>query len=274
MPPGNAVLDPGENPKALLAYGILALRGSRGMSQDDLAKALHVSRETISAYETGRVPPPPEFCAAVDEFFGTGELMANLRKNASKAHLRQWNEDFFVHELESNQIRTYEPLYVPGLLQTEGYIRASGTLGEPNEEKIVRRLARSTRLTGAGAPHFFGVVDEAVIARPVGGAATMCEQLAHMLEVSEHPHVHLQVVPFAHGYYEGLTGALVSMAKPDLTKVGYVEAQIGGRLIEDQAEAARLILVFDEIRGAALPENASRALIRKRMETMHDDRLA
>ena len=67
---------------------------------------------------------------------------------------------------------------------------------------------------------------------------------------------------------------MVLLTKPDRTAVGYVEAQFGGRLMEDPAEAADLALRFDQIGVRALSDDASRALIFNTMETMRDDPLA
>jgi hypothetical protein len=82
------------------------------------------------------------------------------------------------------------------------------------------------------------------------------------------------VVELSGGWYFGLSGAIVVLTKPDACRVGYVEANFGGRLIEDPCEVVRLGLRFDQIRGRALSEADSRALIRTAMETMSDDQVA
>jgi len=82
------------------------------------------------------------------------------------------------------------------------------------------------------------------------------------------------VVRLGRGWYFGLDGAIVLLTKPDGSRVGFVEAHLGGRLVEDPSEVARLGLLFDQIRGKALSEEASHALIRTTMETMSDDQVA
>jgi hypothetical protein len=184
-------------------------------------------------------------------------------------------EEYLRHENEASEIRTFEPLYIPGLLQTEEYIRATWLPSTVIENKVAQRLARRDILTRENdPPHLFAVIDQAALIRPVGGAKVMKEQLRHLLTMSELPNVTIQVVELSDGWYFGLNGAMVIFTKPDSSRVGLVEAQFGGRLIEDPPQLARLGLRFDLIRGKALSEEASRALIRTTMETVSDDQLA
>ena len=71
-----------------------------------------------------------------------------------------------------------------------------------------------------------------------------------------------------------MNGAMVVLTKPDRTVVGYVEAQFGGRLVQDPAEVVEMALRFDQIGVKALSDDASRALILNTMETMRDDPVA
>jgi DNA-binding XRE family transcriptional regulator len=274
MPP-SAPVDPRATVRAQLAYTLRALRTLSGLSQDQLAKELYATRESIAAYESGRNRPDAEFCAKLDGHFGTGEMFQGLWHHARREHLREWFEEYVGHETAATEIRTFEPLYIPGLLQTEGYIRAASRPNTVIEEGVAQRLARRDILTRDDDPaHLFAVIDQATIVRPVGDRAVMREQLRHLLTMSELPNVSIQVVELESGGYFGLSGALVVLTKPDAGRVGYVEAQFGGRLIGDPGEVARLGLRFDQIRGAALPEEASRTLIAATMETVHDDPVA
>ena len=46
------------------------LRKERGLNQDDFAKAIRVSRQTISSIETGKYNPSLELAFAFSVFFG------------------------------------------------------------------------------------------------------------------------------------------------------------------------------------------------------------
>ncbi|GAA3927747.1 helix-turn-helix transcriptional regulator [Actinomadura viridis] len=267
-------IDPRESLRAQFAYTLRTLRTLKELSQEQLAKELFLSRESITAYETQRNFPDLDTCKQFDDFFGTGELFQGQWTHAQREHVRAWFESYVPHEKEATQIRTFEPLYIPGLLQTEDYIRANGLPGPQAEERIMKRLARRENLTRHEAPFLFAVLDEAVLRRPVGGAAVMREQLQHLLEMSTLPHVFIQVVREQAGWYSGLNGALTFITKPGNNTIGYVEAQFGGRLIEDTDEVSRLGVRFDQIRARALSEDGTRSLIQKTMETMRDGSVA
>jgi transcriptional regulator with XRE-family HTH domain len=261
--------------KAQLAYTLRALRSMRGISQDQLAKEMYATRESIAAYEIGRNRPDEDFCKRLDEYFGTGELFQGTWHHARREHLHEWMEAYIGHESESAEIRTFEPMYIPGLLQTEAYIRAAWLPNTVVEEKVIQRLARRDILTREDdPPHLFTVIDQATLVRRVGGVEVMREQLQHLLTIGELPNVSIQVVELDGGWYFGMNGSIVVFTKPDARRVGYVEAQLGGRLIEDPPELARLGLRFDLIRSKALSEVASCALIRKTMETLSNDPVA
>jgi transcriptional regulator with XRE-family HTH domain len=264
--------------KAQLAVTLRALRTLRNLSQDQLAKELYATRETIAAYETRRNAPDETFCAKLDDFFETGELFQGLWFHGQREHLKQWQEALLAHEQEASQIRMYELSNIPGLLQTEGYIRAQGVdRSEEAEKRLAKRLARREILEREeGAPYLWVVLDEAVIRRLVGTTVeVMRDQLQHLLNMAALPKVSIQIVRERDsGWYAGLNGALLTLTKPDGGVVGYVEAQFGGRLIEDAAEVTEMVVRFDQIRGKALSEADSLALIRTTKETMRDDPVA
>ncbi|MUN38503.1 helix-turn-helix domain-containing protein [Actinomadura sp. NEAU-AAG5] len=274
MPP-SAPIDPCQSMRAQLAYTLRLMREAKGLSQDALAKELYSTRESVAAYESQRNFPNKEFCKKLDEFFETGELFQGLRHHAQREHLHEWFEAYVAHENESSEIRSVQPLYIPGLLQTEGYMRAASPKGRVDEEQIRQRLARREILTRAeNQPHLFVVLDEAAILRRSSDESIMREQLQYLLDAGELPRIHIQAMRITDGWHPGLDGALVVLTKSDRDRVGYVEAQFGGRLVQDPAEVTRLGLLFDEIRGHALSEEDTRALIQKTMEAMQHDPVA
>ncbi|MFG2250520.1 Scr1 family TA system antitoxin-like transcriptional regulator [Spirillospora sp. NPDC048823] len=274
MPP-SVPIDPRQSMRAQLAYTLRLMREARNMSQNDLAKELYTTRESIAAYEGRRNHPDEDFCMKLDKFFDTGEMFQGLWYHAQREHLNEWFEVYISHENESTEIRTFQPLYIPGLLQTEGYMRATTPPGRMDEDFIAQRLSRRDILTrDRNLPHLFVVLDHAAILRRWPDGNVMREQLQYLLDVGAMPHIHIQAVQITDGWHAGLDGAMVLLNKADQGRVGYVEAQFGGRLIEDPGEIVRLALRFDEIRCHALPEEATRGLIRKTMEMMRDDSLA
>jgi len=110
-------------------------------------------------------------------------------------------------------LRWYEPLVVPGLLQTEEYARAipsarpDGNLDDL-EEQVAARLARQAILDRTGAPQLWCILDEGVLHRAIGGSKVMRSQLYRLAEVAEHPKTTIQVIRSA-GAHAGLLGGFI-----------------------------------------------------------------
>lgn len=54
----------------LISHNVAVYRKRAGMSQEDLAERLHVSRQTISKWETGQSAPDPETVVQLARLFG------------------------------------------------------------------------------------------------------------------------------------------------------------------------------------------------------------
>ena len=123
-----------------------------------------------------------------------------------------WFQEWADIEAEATVLRWYEPLVVPGLLQTEDYARAilsarpDGNLDDLDEQ-VAARLARQAVLDRPDAPQLWCVLDEGVLHRAIGGSKVMRSQLYRLAEVAEHPKTTIQVIRAA-GAHAGLLGAV------------------------------------------------------------------
>ncbi|WP_460302471.1 DUF5753 domain-containing protein [Actinocorallia aurea] len=240
-----------------------------------MARAIFIARETYTGWENQRVLPDDENCVALDGFFDTGVYLQNLREQCRREHVASWFKVFSGYENGCRELRGYEPSYIPGVLQTEGYIRAIAGAKPVDEALLAKRLSRKEKLIRPENPaHLFAVIDEAALVRTWRRPDAIGEQLAHLLEMGARPNIHIQVTRLNVPAHDGARGALAIATMPDRRRVGWVEAQFGGRLIQDEGEIFDLALLFDEIRGVALSEEASLAYIEQIMEMMHDDRVA
>jgi hypothetical protein len=120
-------------------------------------------------------------------------------------------------EAEASRISIYQPLVVPGLLQTRAYaLSATAAIlgGQPDSADVVARVkirAERQRMVAdrvaAGArPEIIAIMEEAVLHRPVGGPDILREQLTHLLTQAEQTHVKLVVMPTDQGGHVGLGG--------------------------------------------------------------------
>jgi transcriptional regulator with XRE-family HTH domain len=169
-------------------------RTRAGLSQKDLAALVHVSNDVISKIETGERPPAEDFpprLDAVPELDTRGALtrLWEHLKKGQKQRLYGWFQEWAGIEAQATVLRWYEPLVVPGLLQTEDYARAilsarpDGNLTDLDEQ-VAARLARQEILSRTGAPQLWCILDEYVLHRAIGGAKAMRSQLYHLAEVA------------------------------------------------------------------------------------------
>lgn len=204
-----------------------------GHEQDDFGKLINYSGSHVSAVETGQRPPRPEYLAAVDQALQTGGIFTRLMGQlASLDSAPVWLRDWIVIERETTSLRWYEPAFVPGLLQTENYARATlraGGLLTPDEveQRVMSRLERQDILTRERPPQFVAVLDEAVLRRTVSGdRSLMAEQLEHLAKCAEQPHAQILVVPAEVGVYPGLQGGFILAALSDGSVAAHLDHQV------------------------------------------------
>lgn len=170
-------------------------------------------------------------------------------------------------EAEASSIWTFEPVLIPGLLQTAGYARTLFKTNwdeSPTDEEIEKRVEVRYRrqeilARPEGAPRLWAIIDEGALHRPIGGREVMREQLEHLLKTAERPNVGLQVVPTEIGAHPGVFGAfvLLGFADPGDAPVAYIETPTDGLYLEQPEEIRSYTLQFDHLRGRALDPPAS-----------------
>jgi len=131
-------------------------------------------------------------------------------------------------EARASLIRWFEPLLVPGLVQTELYARA--VLGwKPDsagaEANLRTRLARQTVLDRA---ELRVVILGSVLHREVGDASVMVEQMEHLLAVGSRPSVMIQVVPDTPGVAGALGGAFAIATEGTADVAAYTDSIVKG----------------------------------------------
>ena len=169
-------------------------RAVPGQVHLNLAAQANVSNDVISKIETGERPPAEDFpprLDAVPELDTRGALtrLWDHLKKGHKQRLYGWFQQWADIEAQATVLRWYEPLVVPGLLQTEEYARAilsarpDGNLDDLDEQ-VAARLARQAILDRTGAPQLWCILDEGILHRGIGGSKVMRSQLYHLAEVA------------------------------------------------------------------------------------------
>jgi hypothetical protein len=210
---------------------------------------------------------------------GEAEAFVRLAEDANRPGWWQrfhdilpgWFSMYVSLEGAASLIRSYEPHFVPGLLQTEDYARGvltSGAVGQTRPEDIERhvalRMQRQELLTRPDAPRLWMVMDETALRRPVGGPEVMRAQIDKLLDAAELPHVTLQVVPFSTGPHPGTYGPFVlfRFAMPELPDMVYSEYLTGAVYLDARAEVATHLEVMDRMAAQAATAQRTKEILR------------
>jgi transcriptional regulator with XRE-family HTH domain len=227
-------------------------------SHGALAKRLNVSRPVVSKAENPAQPVPSD--ALLSAWAGaTGvplDTLADLAQRA-KSGTPEWFMPYLTAEAAATTLRFWGPLLVPGLLQTEGYVRAH----EQSADVVAARLERQRVI---GRARVTAVIDHTVLLRCVGSAQIMADQCAHLCALAESQVIRLHVVP--EGANVGLGGAFGIASKDGMATVSLTTA------IRDMTSTAGDVVdgalnLFETVLGASLPVLASLEFLRTREET-------
>ncbi|GAA3787751.1 helix-turn-helix domain-containing protein [Streptomyces chiangmaiensis] len=229
--------------RMILGRRLQERRQGAGVSLEDAARALRVKSLTVRRLEKAEVGLKPLYVEKllqtygadqqeIDEFVALAE-QANEPGwwHAYRDVLPSWFTAYVSLESGAKTVRTYEPHYVTGLLQTYGYAHAVLRGGFPNEieedlqRRVDLRLRRQRLLDGPDAPTLWVVMEEAVLHRVVGGPEVMREQIDRLLQISELDHISLDVVPFTAGAHVGACAPFTyfRFEEPELPDIVYSE---------------------------------------------------
>jgi transcriptional regulator with XRE-family HTH domain len=265
------------DPRKVFGQALRHLRTTAGLSQEQLGRAAFISGDMIAKVERGDRSPSAK---VVESFEGVDELRSNGMLTLLWDQLGVFARPFpgwFARwpdaEATARTLRSFEPLIIPGLLQTEAYARAllSTRVGESEDQidvMVAARLARQTILDREKPPTCWFMVDEGVLHRCVGSPVIMKEQLIQLAGLAQRPDIVVQVVPLEAGAHQGLNGgAFVIADLPNAASVAYQDTALAGQILEAAEDIESLMLTWDTLRSEALPRAASMALIEKAQET-------
>jgi hypothetical protein len=266
-------LDPGASPAAFFGNEVRTARATAKMAQPELGSRVGYDATYVSKVETGSIVPDDKFVIALDDVFpNMNGWFSRFWRDSPKwrDHYREWFKQWVEAEQRALTVRTWQPLLIPGLLQTEDYARAvfeawRSVDGDGDTDTDVdARLARQAIFDRPSPPSFGAVIDESVLYRGIGGPKVMHDQLLHLADMSERPRVSVQIVPADVGAHVGLLGGFDIAGFADSTpSIVYLESPDEGETTKHPASVARIGITYDALRDEALGGRASRDLIRK-----------
>ncbi|MFF4410337.1 DUF5753 domain-containing protein [Streptomyces sp. NPDC001262] len=175
------------------------------------------------------------------------------------------------YEMAASIVRSFNPLLIPGMLQTEEYMRALAVTWSPDitGERLDRFVEamqqRQELLEREERPEFFYILDEAVIRRWIGGPGVMRAQLQHLKELASRPGISIQVLPFTLGAHAGLRGPFVLLEfDAEMDDILYVEnTPLAETVFSDDADkTSRFLETFWELERLVPREDLPRLLDR------------
>jgi transcriptional regulator with XRE-family HTH domain len=274
--------------QVVLGKRLQELREKAGLKREEAALVLRVAPATVRRMEMAEVALKIPYVQVLLETYGVapGEAAAfvALAEDANRPGwwqryhdvLPDWFSMYVSLEGAARLIRSYEPHFVPGLLQTEDYARAvldAGTIGQTGPDTVERhvslRLERQRLLEREIPPHLWVIMDETVLARPVcSRAEVMRGQLDRLLEAAEHDRITLQVAEFASGPHPGTYApfSLFRFAEPELPDMVFTEYLTGALYLDSRREVSAHLEVLDHVTAHAASAQRTRKILREYRE--------
>jgi transcriptional regulator with XRE-family HTH domain len=269
-----------------LAAELRRLRERAGMTGDQVADRVGWSASKLSRIENAHtVPGDAEIRQLLDLYDVEGHYADELFALAQEAASKGWWETYSLTlppdyasliglEAEAQAALSWEPLIVPGLLQTGDYARevTNGYLERidpvpPSEtrRRVEARLARQRILTRDNPLRLSVVLDQSVLHRRFGDRSVMRSQIKRLLDLSERDNISLRILQLDGRHPIG-TGAFVLLQFGEVHDVTYqdvvyVENLTGGRYVEEEDEVFRYKRAFDRLSDLALDEQKSREIL-------------
>ncbi|MFF4957701.1 helix-turn-helix domain-containing protein [Streptomyces sp. NPDC001222] len=275
--------------KMLVGVQLAGIREDAGLSQEQAARALGFSPAKLSRIEAGkgRKPPTEGDVRALLRLYEADEyeaaVLVKLLQRAGepgwwqrydKRLMPEWFDRLVGLQEAAAAIRTFEIQYVPGLLQTAAYTRAVVERGLPTasaaevQRRVELRMRRRELLSRPDAPQLWAILDESVLMRVLGSREVMREQLEHLIETAELPHVTVQIVPLdvTNASAPSIPVTYLRFGGLELPDIVYLEHIRSANFLEDRDETEEYRVVLDRLADEALDPRASLRLLRRTLE--------
>jgi transcriptional regulator with XRE-family HTH domain len=259
------------------------VRELAGRTPAEAALQLDCAPTKISRMELGQSPVGIGDLKLLLEYFGDDPahiaFLLDLGRN-TKARGRwsgyrsifpEWFRMYFDLEQDASDIKITESEVIPGLLQTEDYVRAMFTGNDEQVEAVVKtRQERKSILSSENPPSISFILSESCLHRMVGDIKVMCDQLDYLVELSKVKHVHLQILPFdSHSPKAGIVFygfnilTIDSPGNAPPLEFVYLEDLDDARYLDGHNEKRPYAHLWGRLQAAALGPVESREFIRK-----------
>ncbi|MGI5457645.1 helix-turn-helix domain-containing protein [Streptomyces sp. CA-249302] len=270
-----------------LGIELRKLRKAKGLVGQEVSNLTAWSPAKITRFETGDKPVEPMDVRVLCQLYDAdAETTSRLEGYAfvTKTKKDWWQspqyrpvirpgfDAFLGLEAIATELHEYQAEFVPGLLQTEEYVRTGHAAvrqhlpADEVQRRVEVRLLRQEILTRSDHPlRLTAIVNEAVLRRVVGSPDVMKGQLAHMLEVGRLPNVTLQVVPFSAGSHPCMGAPFIVLQFPDpvIKPIVYMENLVTTVVTSKADDVEKCEVAFRDLGNIALGHDESLSMIEK-----------
>lgn len=257
-------------------------RDEAGITLKEAAAYLKRDSSTVSRLEAGLFPPRTDDVQELLTLYGVGDehVRESLRRLSLDVWQKGWWEgytqdvdrsivDYAWLEARASEIKSFNTVVIPGLLQTPAYAEAVIRAVDPDasDAQVDRwlevRMIRQQVLSRPKPVHLTTILDESILRRPIGGAGVRAEQLAHLANLAERSNVVVRVLPESVGAHAAPDGSFKIFDLPDpYPTLACVETPAGVIYVEDDG-ITRFTAAFDRLDAVALTPADSVAALRK-----------
>ena len=272
-------------PRRRIRSELRRARQETGLTQDAVATEMDWSLSKVIRIETGAVGISTNDLTALLRLYNitdprrTRELVSLARAARQQSWWSGYRETvpptFFTYieyEASASAIRQYEPIVIPGLLQTRNYAHAiisrhrrSSTTAEV-EARVDLRMKRQQLLEQPNPPSMYVILDEAVIHRLIGEKSLRDEQLARLISLMSRPNVTIEIIPFSAGLHSGIAEnfTILEFDNESDSDVLYFESARDAIFSRDDAEEISVYReMFESLRRASLGPAGSLGFLKK-----------
>jgi transcriptional regulator with XRE-family HTH domain len=280
---GEERMDSVQDPRVQRRRLSLELRRARDavkFKQAEVAQAMDWSSSKLVRIERGDVNVSTNDLRALLDHYGVKdemkveELLELARSARGTSFYDQFSEllkpgfkEYLAYESSASVIRQYDPVIVPGLLQTEEYARGLfwGHRFDPDRADRLWTLRQYRQLVHdrRQPPDMNFVLDEAALRRHVGRGHAMLHQLEQLKEMAERPYITIRIIPFTRGAHPGLDGNFIILEfdDPNLTDLVHLESSNQITIRDDTEQIARSLDKFELLQEIALSPNKSKEFL-------------
>lgn len=266
-----------------LSAELKRIRLAAHMTSEEVATAAELSRSTYSNIENGSKQRPRLIeVRAILSACGIKpgrehqEILNLCRQSLERGWWSRYKDvlatRYVGFETEATSIHTWEPIMIPGLLQTPAYaeLMAQSALGSSDEiQRVVDARVARQRILEEDPPELWAIFDETALARLEHYPKVRQAQIEHLLRMADRPTITIQMTRSDRpNMGSGGPFVILEFPEPVDPTVVYLETDTDGLYLEEPGEIARYRTLMNHLRLAALRPDETINHLQQQIEKM------